>query len=459
MRVTIGVDIACRAAHQASCADESGALIWSGVRFRTDAADLERLWARVPADALEVVVLMEPTRNAWVPLAAWFRRHGAAVVMVPSERSADLRAYYAKYAKTDRLDSRVLARLPLLHPEGLHRETALGPGDALRRAVKLRSSLVRRRIATLHRLDALLEILGPGWVGALQSAMDKTALRFLAAYADPHDVLRLGRARLGRFCHRHSRGAWGEAKADEILAAARATLALWGADGLDYPSLAEDIALEARLALQLTDEIHEIGERIAVLYHELDPEGIVLSAPGVGPILAAQILGRLGDANRFASLAGVRSYAGLVPREDFSGASLRSGGPTKAGDACLREALYLAANAARKSDPTLAARYHRLMVTGGKHHSAALCTVAAVLLTRIAACLRRGRPYELRDVDGRAISAAEGRAICAARYAVPAAVRAARGSLRHPQELKGRDERVQTGVAGCSKTAPVPMTA
>jgi hypothetical protein len=22
-------------------------------------------------------VLMEPTRNAWVPLAAWFRRHGA----------------------------------------------------------------------------------------------------------------------------------------------------------------------------------------------------------------------------------------------------------------------------------------------------------------------------------------------------------------------------------------------
>jgi hypothetical protein len=28
-------------------------------------------------DPAEVLVVMEPTRNAWVPLAAWFRRHGA----------------------------------------------------------------------------------------------------------------------------------------------------------------------------------------------------------------------------------------------------------------------------------------------------------------------------------------------------------------------------------------------
>jgi hypothetical protein len=55
-------------------------------------------------------------------LAAWFRRQGATVVLVPPEQSADLRAYYAKHTKSDRLDSRVLARLPLLHPEGLRPE-------------------------------------------------------------------------------------------------------------------------------------------------------------------------------------------------------------------------------------------------------------------------------------------------------------------------------------------------
>ena len=79
---------------------------------------------------------MEPTRNAWVPLAAWFRRHGATVVMVPPEQSADLRDYYSKHAKTDRLDSRLLARLPLLHPDGLRPAEGLGPADPLRRAVE-----------------------------------------------------------------------------------------------------------------------------------------------------------------------------------------------------------------------------------------------------------------------------------------------------------------------------------
>ena len=77
---------------------------------------------------------MEPTRNAWVPLAAWFRRHGATVIMVPPEQSADLRDYYSKHAKSDRLDSRMLARLPLLHPDGLRPAEGLGPADPLRRA-------------------------------------------------------------------------------------------------------------------------------------------------------------------------------------------------------------------------------------------------------------------------------------------------------------------------------------
>src|SRR5687768_4318930 len=138
LKVCLGVDVACRAAHQASLADEQGRMLFVGHRFRTDPDELDALWARLPGDLEQVEVVMEPTRNAWVALAAWFRRRGAKVVLVPPEQAADLRAYYSKHAKTDRLDSRVLARLPLLHPEGLHREDTLGPGGALKRAVKVR---------------------------------------------------------------------------------------------------------------------------------------------------------------------------------------------------------------------------------------------------------------------------------------------------------------------------------
>jgi len=459
VRMIIGIDVACRAAHQASCADAGGTLLFTGHRFLTEATELERLWSKLPEGADEVVVVMEPTRNAWVALAAWFRRKGARVVLVPPERSADLRAYYSKHAKTDRLDSRVLARLPLLHPEGLHAEEGLGPGDPLKRAVKLRCSLVTRRSANMRRIDSLLEIMGPAWTHALGSDLGVTALEFLTRYAEPAAVKRLGRARLTRFLHVCSHGRWGEAQAEALMDAADATLLLWGDDEPDFAALSADVALEARLALDLTREIKDLSARIAVMYEAADPAGIVLSAPGVAITLAAQILGRLGDVGRFDSLAGVRSFSGLVPHHKLSGTGGSTGGPTKAGDSCLRDALYLAADHARRQDPQLAARYWRLMVKEGKHHTSALCSVAAVLLTRIASCLRDGVPYVMRDVNGEVITPEEGPAICARHYTVPAKERAARRTVSRNKIVKGRDEAATSGVAKRSKAAPVPVSA
>ena len=425
-RMTLGIDVACRAAHQASLADERGRFAWSGRRFRTTVADLNKLWQSVPQGAA-VTVVMEPTSNAWVPLAAWFRRRGATVVMVPPEQSADLREYYSKHAKSDRLDSRVLARLPLLHPEGLRPAEGLGPADPLRRATKLRASLVKRRNTILARLDAYLELLGPAWHAAFSGDLANiTPLRFLAAgYAGPHALRRLGRARLARFIWRYSHGAFGDELAAQLLAAAAETLQLWDGE-ISYPDLAEDIATEARLALQLTTEVRDLDRKIAALLHQLDPAAIITSVPGVGAIGAAQILARLGDPSRFHSLAGARSFTGLVPSLTASGTSGHHGPPTKAGDAPLREALFMAANAARRIDPTLAARYHRLMVSCGKHHNSALCHISTALLTRIIACWRAGTPYVIKDTDGTPVTAAEGRQIIAQRYQVSAALRAQR---------------------------------
>ena len=299
------------------------------------------------------------------------------MILVPPEQSADLRDYYSKHVKSDRLDSRMLARLPLLHPDGLHPAEGLGPAEPMRRATKLRANLVKRRSAILARLDAYLELLGPGWHAAFGADLaNNTPLRFLAAgYADPHTLRRLGWARLTKFMWRHSRGAWGEAHAERLLSVAVETIELWG-DDIDYGELADDIAVEARLALQLSAEIHELEQRIAVLLHELDPNGIMTSVPGVAQINGAQILARLGDPKRFRSLAGARAFSGLVPSLNSSGVNGHHGPPTKAGDAPLREALFMAADQARRIDPTLAARYHRLMTTDGKHHNSALCHIA-----------------------------------------------------------------------------------
>lgn len=463
--VRLGIDVACRAAHQASLADETGEFMWSGWKFHTTPRDLERLWAKLPAEA-RVVVVMEPTRNAWVPLAAWLGARGARVVVVPPEQSADLRDYYNKHTKTDRLDSRVLARLPMLHPEGLGPVDGLGPAEPLRRAVRHRSSLQQRRTAAMQRLDALVELLGPAWADVLGSGdYNKTALAVLERYADPRALKRLGRKRLTTLLIRTSRGQFREAKADELLATADETIELWAAGGLDFAELAEDIAVEVRVIKGLDTELEAIEDRIDALYDDADPNGIVRSAPGLGATLAAGILGRTGDLSRFANLAGVRSFTGIVPKIDQSGLAGAHKGLTKAGDPGLRQTLYLAADQARKVDPTLAARYHRLVVDQGKHHVSATCTIAAVLITRIAACWRNGQRYTLRDLNGREITEAEGRAICTERYTIPATVRAARRrttTTKHHKQRTSRRKKESTNAApatGPSTTEPTQNVA
>jgi hypothetical protein len=72
-----------------------GNYVWSGMGFATRPVELQRLWDRIPDDT-QVTVVLEPTRNAWVPLAAWFQARGATVVLVPSGQSKDLREYYSQ---------------------------------------------------------------------------------------------------------------------------------------------------------------------------------------------------------------------------------------------------------------------------------------------------------------------------------------------------------------------------
>ena len=68
-----------------------------------------------------------------------------------------------------------------------------------------------------------------------------------------------------------------------MLVAAKETLALWaqadGRPGMDFAELAADIAAEADQARFLTEQIEDLDERIADLYQQADPEGIIALRP------------------------------------------------------------------------------------------------------------------------------------------------------------------------------------
>lgn len=149
-----------------------------------------------------------------------------------------------------------------------------------------------------------------------------------------------------------------------------------------------------------------------------------------------------------------QSFSGLVPKVAQSGQAHHQHGLTKAGDPLLREALFAAADQARKTDPQLAAKYKRLMSTE-RHHDSAICHIATALLTRIATCWRTGEHYVLRDTDGRVISPEEGRQIVRERHKVDKQTRINAANARQSQRRKGRTgrERKESQSAPASRPA------
>ena len=69
----------------------------------------------------------------------------------------------------------------------------------------------------------------------------------------------------------------------------------------------------------------------------------LMTAPGVGPVVALAFQATVDDVGRFATPGAVTSYLGLVPREDSSGERQRKGAITKAGPRRMRVLLIQSA--------------------------------------------------------------------------------------------------------------------
>ena len=155
---TIGIDLAVTTAHKAVVADAQGHVLTPVFTFHTSPIGLERVLARAregdPATALQVV--MEPTGMAWFPIAVFFARHAVPIFLVNSQEVADLRRYYQRHAKSDRIDTRVLVRLPLVNPDKLHRlHLSNATTMACQRACKQLDRLDGQIVALKNRIEAI----------------------------------------------------------------------------------------------------------------------------------------------------------------------------------------------------------------------------------------------------------------------------------------------------------------
>ncbi len=186
---------------------------------------------------------------------------------------------------------------------------------------------------------------------------------------------------------------------------------------------------------------HEVAREQA--YLSVDERQIARSLPGVGLIGGPTLVAAIGRPGRFPRAASFRRYTGLTPKASETGESDAKGeAMSKAGANWLRRQLVQSANTARQVDPELGRIYYVQMVERGAHHNKAACVVAAHLAERAWVTSLRQEPYVLRDLEGKPITVAEGKAIVAEHFKVPEEVRRRRRTKKKggkvPQVLEAR---------------------
>lgn len=322
MKVLIGVD-----PHKVSVAvaavDEAAGELLEHASFPQDRAGLRALerWARRFPERRWA---MENARGLGRHLAGRLVAAGECVVDVPPKLSAKVRVLSTGNArKNDGLDALATA-LAASRNERLAPVDPEADSEVLRLLSERREDLVAERTRALNRLHGLLRDLLPGGVAGKLSA--DRATRILRSIRAQGSVSARLRRRL----------------ASETLR--------------DVRTLDRKIAdLDGRIGA----EVEASGTTLTEIF-------------GVGPILAATILGTVGDVTRFPTKARFASYSGTAPVEASSGKVVRHR-LSLAGNRKLNYALHMVATSQSRSGAPGGTYYRKKMDEGKSSKEALRC--------------------------------------------------------------------------------------
>jgi transposase len=143
---------------------------------------------------------------------------------------------------------------------------------------------------------------------------------------------------------------------------------------------------------ELYRRVRPLDEAVKKAAGENADARLLMTHPGVGPVVSLAYVLTIGDWQRFPRGKHVASYIGLIPEEASSSDKRRLGHISKQGNDLLRWLLVEAATTAQRHDPSWHRQYLRLSMN--KHHGVAKVAIAHKLAIRLYWMLRSGQDYE-----------------------------------------------------------------
>jgi transposase len=454
-KLYVGIDLAITGRHRASVYDpQENRYLDNSFAFDIDYEGFEHMLQRVQShvregEEVQLNFVMEPTALAWMPLSCYLVSQGHKVYRVTPQQSSDFRKFRSKHAKSDRIDCKALARLPLVSEEAVY-QLYLPSSDLgeLSRRTRHMAKITQQAASRKARIWSLFVMINPKVLASFgENQFSRTAQVFYRHFSDPFKIVGLGKEQFAKDFRSLCSWQVADRVLERIYEVSLSTTRIYrpmvdlGVLPFEYSQLEEEVRIELDLVEAEEQKISEIQRTITPLYKRLDPQGYLMSPQGIGITIAPAILGIIGDVSRFPTIGSFRGFFGFIPKKNQSSNRDQKGLRIhKAAQSLLKKYMFLAAETARQYDPEFAVFYDRL-TKRGLHHYQAVCALANKMAGRVYAILKRMqraenscyrstvesaqpiepiRPtevvYKLRDLDGNVMNKMEARKLIVEKF-------------------------------------------
>jgi hypothetical protein len=392
MRLFVGDDWA-EDHHDVEVMDEAGTVL-ARRRLPAGMAGMAQLHALAggllgeEADGSEVLVGIETDHGPWVSALA---AAGYRVFPVNPLQSARFRQrHQVSGAKSDAGDAHVLADMVRTDFHQLREAAGDSPEAAgIKVLARTRKTMIWERTRETQRLRHQLLEYYPAAVQAFSDLDAPDTLELLGRAPDPRQGRKLTRAQVSAAMKRAGRR--------NITARATAVLTALRSDQLAQPevlALAYAATVRSLIAVitALNEQVTLLEEQVREHFGRHPDAEIILSQPGLGPVLGARVLAEFGDdPHRYRDGKARRNYAATSPITRASGKRKLVAARHVHNDR-LVDALNAQAFAALTASPGARAFYDQQRAAGHEHNDA-LRRLANRLVGILHGCLKTRTLY------------------------------------------------------------------
>jgi transposase len=381
--------------HDVELMDPSGRRL-SKARLPEGSTGIARLHAMIGehlgenAEAADVVIGIETDRGPWVQalIAAGYRVYAINPLQVARYRER----HSVSGAKSDAADAHTLADMVRTDSHQLRPVAGDRPeAEAIKVVARAHKTLIWERTRHLQRLRHALRDYFPGALAAFEDLTATDTLELLAKAPDPASAARLSVTQIGAALQRARRRGDIAARATAIQAALRAEQL--GQPAVVTAAYAATVRAATAVLTTLNEQIKNLHGQVETHFGQHPDAEIILSQPGLGPILGARVLAEFGDdPHRYATAKCRKNFAGTSPITRQSGKKKTVLARYVHNDR-LVDALGVQAFAALTASPGARAYYDQLRAREISHY-AALRQLANRLVGILHGCLKTRTRYD-----------------------------------------------------------------